>query len=322
MAREGSSLRTTDRWVFIAVLSMGCDPLDGGDEGSSSSADDIAIWSSEPDVGACVSGSLTPEYQQRIVGRLNQLRLLHELPLVTIGATDREATQEAALLAVANAELTHHPSTDAFCYSADAGQASADSLLFLTAGNQVGNIRDPDRFFVDWLLDVDVPSLGHRRWLLDPFLSEVTFGLVQGTPHVDFPYKPVVGAALDVVGGADVDLGWWPNDFVAYPYGLYPAEFVDDGWLFSFSVIADHTTRLGSVDKVSFEGASVEITDDAGGALGVRDIFGAYDLTGVPNALSFRVDGVKLGVSYDVKVAGVTVDGEPREYEYDFLLMP
>lgn len=317
-------MRTTDILPFLVlVLSTGCEQFENSDEDtSSSSSDDIVIWETEPNVGACASGSLTPQYQQRIVDRLNQIRLLHELPPVTVSTADPKPTQEAALLAVANAELTHGPAPNAFCYSPDAAQASAESLLFLTAGNQVGNIRDPDRFFVDWLLDVDVASLGHRRWLLDPFVSEVTFGLVQGTPHVDFPFKPVVGAALDVVGGPDVDLAWWPNDFVAYPYGLYPARFVDAGWLFSFSVIADHTKRLGSVDLVSFDAASVEITDETGSALSVHDIFGAYDLTGVPNVLSFRADGVELGVRYVVKVTGVTIDDQPRDYEYDFLLMP
>lgn len=314
----------TPRVLFLLLVPVlaGCDDLGLEDEGSSSSADDLAIFASEPDVAGCVPGALTPEYQERILGRVNQIRLHHELPTIRFATAEAPATQAAALMAVANAELTHSPSPSAFCYSEAAAESSSESLLFLSAGNQVGNVRDPDRFLADWLRDTDVGNLGHRRWLLDPFVSEMAFGFVQGKPHVEFPYDPVVGAALHVVDDTDVDLGWWPSNFVAYPFGIYPAGFVDKDWLFSFSVVADKTKRLGSVDRVSFDTASVKVTDPSGASLPVHGTQGAYDLTGLPNVLTWRVDGLNDGVKYTVKVSSVEVDDEPRDFEYELLLVP
>lgn len=315
------ALRTVVATALFALL--GCDTLNPTDAGSDQGVtDDLVLFSAAPDVGACVPGALTPEYQARVVRRINQLRRHHELPDVVISKDELAAAQEVALVAVANAKLTHSLPANAFCNSPEATKSSAESLLFLSAGNQVGNVRDPDRFLGDWLRDVDVPSLGHRRWLLDPFVSEVAFGFVQGKPKVDFPYQPVVGAALHVVDEKDVDLTWWASDFVAYPFGLYPAAFVDKSWLLSFSVVADRSQRLGSVDRVSFAKAEVKVTDEAGTAHAVADLRGAYDLTGVPNALSWRTEGLTNGVKYVVNVTGVTVDEQARDFEYWFLLMP
>lgn len=308
--------------LLVSLALLGCDELSPADEGTSGAEDEIALYSTPPDVGACAAGELTPEYQERIVRRVNQIRLLHELPPVAISQSQGPAAQAAALLAVANAELSHSPSPSAFCYSPEAAEASSESLLFLSAGNQVGNVRDPDRFLGDWLRDAEVASLGHRRWLLDPFVAEVAFGFVQGEPKVDFPYSPVVGAALHVVDDRDVDLSWWPSDFVAYPFGLYPAGFVDRDWLFSFSVVADKSQRLGSVSKVSFSAATVEVTTESDIALGVSGVSASYDLIGLPNVLTWRTDGVVNGERYTVHVGGVTVDGTVRDFEYEFLLVP
>lgn len=307
---------------FLVPVLAGCEELGLKDEGSSSSGDDLAIFATAPDVGACAPGALTSEYQKRILGRVNQIRLHHELPTIRFAKAEAPAAQAAALVAVANAKLSHSPSPSAFCYSDAAAESSSESLLFLSAGNQVGNVRDPDRFLADWLRDSDVWSLGHRRWLLDPFVSEMAFGFVQGKPHVDFPYQPVVGAALHVVDDADVDLSGWPSDFVAYPYGIYPAGFVDDDWLLSFSVVADKSKRLGSVERVSFATTSVTVGEASGAVLAVHDVQGAYDLTGLPNVLTWRVDGLTAGVPYTVRVSGVEVDQAPRDYEYEFLLVP
>jgi hypothetical protein len=300
----------------------GCDDLAPGDEGSSSNGGDgTPIFATEPDIASCTPGTLTDAYQEKIVDRLNEIRLLHQLPPVTIAESERAPAQEAALVIVANAQTSHGIGSDAFCYSSEAARSSSESLLFLSAGNQVGDIRNPDRFLADWLRDVNIPSLGHRRWLIDPFLAEVAFGFVSGKPRVAFPYSPAVGAALDIDDGEDVDLSFWVNDFVAYPHGLYPTGFFDKDWVLSFSVVADKTTRLGSVDRVNLDLASISVTNAAGAALPVTDIVSHYELMGVPNALTWRVTGLVDGEHYAVTITGITVDGEPKDYAYDFVLL-
>lgn len=312
-----------NRTILLSVIALfGCDELDPSDEGTASTANQTPLFATNPDVSTCTAGVLTDEYETSIVDRLNQIRLLHELPPVTIAEHELGPAQEAALVIVANATTSHGISSDAFCFTTEAARSSSESLLFLSAGNQVGNVHDPDRFLADWLRDAGIPSLGHRRWLIDPFLSEVAFGFVQGEPRVSFQFSPVVGAALDIDDENEIDLSWWVNDFVAYPYGVYPSSFFDKSWVLSFSVIADKTTRLGSVDRVGLDSASVTVADASGAALAVTDVASHYELMGVPNALTWRVSGLKDGDRYDVHVAGVTVDGESREYEYDFVLMP
>lgn len=300
----------------------GCDELGSGDESSSGTGTDTPIFATPPDVATCTPGTLTDAYETSIVERVNEIRLLHELPPVNITSSELGPTQEAALVIVANATLSHSIGSDAFCYTSEAARSSSESLLFMSAGNQVGNVHDPDRFLADWLRDVDVPSLGHRRWLLDPFVSEVAFGFVQGDPKVSFSYSPVVGAALDIDDAQEVDLSWWANDFVAYPYGVYPSSFFDKSWVFSFSVVADKTQRLGSVDRVSFDSVAVTLTDESGTALVVSEVQGHYEIMGVPNALTWRANGLSDGTRYDVRVAGVLVDGSARDYAYDFVLIP
>jgi hypothetical protein len=309
--------------VLFSVMALtGCDELDPSSDTSSSTANQTPIFATEPDIASCTPGKLTDAYQANIVRRLNEIRLLHELPPVKIAEAELAPTQEAALVIVANATTSHGIGSDAFCYTSEAARSSSESLLFLSAGNQVGDIHNPDRFFADWLRDVNIPSLGHRRWLIDPFLSEVAFGFVSGDPRVSFQFSPVVGAALDIDDEQEVDLSWWVNDFVAYPYGVYPSSFFDKDWVMSFSVIADKKTRLGSVDRVDLDGAKVTVTDASGTQLAVTDLAPHYELMGVPNALTWRVAGLADGAEYEVRVSGVIVDGMATDYEYGFVLVP
>jgi uncharacterized protein YkwD len=305
----------------LCVLT-GCSSLDPSTDSSKSTGRQAPLFETPPDVASCTPGTLTQAYQQSIIDRLNQIRLLHQLPLVELAPDAAAPAQQAALAIVANAQITHALPPSAFCYTDDAAQSSSESLLLITAGNQVGDVHDPDRFLGDWLRDTGEPNLGHRRWMLDPFLAEVAFGFVQGKPQVSFPYEPVVGAVLDVVDQKEVDLGWSVTDFVAYPFGLYPAQLVDKSAVLSFSVIADKSTRLGSVDRVSFQNATVNVTDAEGSPLVVAGVQAHYELMGVPNALTWRVDGLTDGTRYSVSVEGVTIDDAPRDYEYEFLLMP
>jgi hypothetical protein len=314
--------RSSIRLLATLVLSCGCEALDPSDESSAKTVDAPPLFATAPDVASCSPGSLSDAYQERIIERVNQIRLLHELPPVSIADAELGPTQEAALVIVANATLSHGIGSDSFCYTSEAARSSSESLLFMSAGNEVGNVADPDRFLVDWLRDIDIPSLGHRRWLLDPFVSEVAFGFVQGDPTVSFPYSPVAGAALDIQDLNDVDLSWWANDFVAYPFGVYPASFFEKDWALSFSLIADKTQRLASVDRVSLDAVAVTVTDPSGNALVVTDVQSHYDLIGVPNALTWRVAGLEDGARYVVRISGVTIDGVAKDYEYEFVLVP
>lgn len=310
-------------WHIISCVALlwGCDQL-GGDSGSGSGpqkgAGGIAgIYEIEPNVPDCEPGQLTLEYQKRVVRRLNEIRALHQLPAVAITEAESPPAQEAALAIVANARINHGMTPDWLCYTEDGNRSSIESLLLISAGNEVGDPQDPDRVLGAWLADVGESTLGHRRWMLDPFLAQVSYGMVLGEAQVEFPYSPVIGATLDVVDGQEVDRSEVP-DFVAYPHGLYPAHLVDlENAFLSFTVIADKTDRLENNELVDFTNAQITVKsgDDVKTVLDQR-WYG--DIIGVPNVMMWRVEGLRHNQKYEVEITNVLVNEETKEYTYDF----
>jgi hypothetical protein len=111
--------------------------------------------------------------------------------------------------------------------------------------------------------------------------------------------------------------------FVAYPYGDYPARYFDPAALFSFSVVADATTRGGANASVDFSRATIAVTVRSGGAaLAVSKIH--YDNIGygLPNNLQFAVAGMQNNVAYDVTIAQVAVRGVATSYTYPVRIVP
>lgn len=232
------------RWFAIALvldvaavtLAAGCDTLKDELEGDD---DDVpgggsgrvpSLYAAAPDVAACVPGQLSAEAQNNVIAYWNGIRARHGLPAVEASPADAPRMQAAALIRLANAGSgsydVHHPTTAQACHSADGAKAAAEANLFLSAGNQVGVIGDPARYIDEWLIDKGVGNLGHRRFLLDPFLKKTAFGLVDGTPHMPLPFSPVVAAALQVVHPEENTIA--PTlEFVAYPFGAYPAKQFD-----------------------------------------------------------------------------------------------
>jgi hypothetical protein len=265
------------------------------------------------------AGALRESEREAVLTEVNCVRALHGLPAVDYApAYDNEVTA-ASLIISANAEMSHFPSEDLHFYSDAGADGSASSNLYIHYYPVQDEVSPSQSQIRGWLIDEAVPSLGHRRWILDPFLPAISYGRVDGPPAVGSEWQAIGGSALKVIFDEDavLDPSLAPS-FIAYPQGTYPSELVAVDWYWSFSVLADPTDRWGN-DEVDFSAATVEVTGD-GGPLGVTDVSYDNDGFGLPNNLQWRVTGAEVGQSYDVSVQNVVVNGESRSYAYEVLV--
>lgn len=285
------------------------------------SSDIAALYDVLPDVDGCRAGKLKQSVVLAQLASLNQLRALHGLPAVTYSPNDENDEQESALMQGANQALSHTPPTTWKCYTQAGYNGSSTSNLALSYGPAL-RVRTDESYLAGWMSEVDnvtADSVGHRRWLLDPFLGTVSYGRVVGTTAGSF--GRVDGAALRVFSqtGTKAPTGTLPAYF-AYPQGDYPVKFWEDGALLSFSVIASQTSSAAS-RSVNFSGASVTVRERGGSALTVSKVTFDNQGYGLPNNIQFAAAGLKHGVTYDVTVSGVTGQGTQPSYGYSFRIV-
>lgn len=256
-----------------------------------------------------------------MLDKLNEIRARHGLPAVTYNATDNSAAAQAALYMVANATLTTTPSVGGHCYTSDAARLAGSSDLVLGAPLSLGgNTQDipSTQMIVSFLINAGPGTLGQRRLLLNPFLGSTTFGRVDGL-SIDSS-TPLVAGVLKVIGNDVADVSAMTNDFVAYPYGIYPnAEFSKTGYL-SFSAIANKTdASANGAAQVSFSAATITVST-GGTFLSATNAAADYSGEGLPNSLQWKVSGLQSNVAYTVQISNVIVNGVTRQYTYSFTL--
>jgi uncharacterized protein YkwD len=280
-----------------------------------------AMYSVQPDIASCQPGQLSRATTDSVLASLNSIRALHKLPAVTYSSSDEAAAQASALMQVANDALSHTPPTSWRCYSALGSTGSATSNLYGGYGSGLGLLSD-DAVLSGWLTETNnlvVDSVGHRRWLLHPFLGSVAYGRVAGPSPTRTRGD---AAALKVFSnaGSGVAAGALPP-YVAYPFGDYPARYFDTSALLSFSVIANSSPSSAANRQVSFASAAVTVRQRGGGTLSVSKQSHDNDGYGLPNNLQFAVAGLQSGVFYDVTIDGVVVNGARTSYSYFFRIV-
>ncbi|GAA5168216.1 hypothetical protein GCM10025770_27870 [Viridibacterium curvum] len=226
---------------------------------------------------------------------------------------------EAAMYMVANKALTHSPSSGGLCYTANAASLAGSSNLHLswTSGSTTQNIASSDAI-VGYLIDDNVSSLGHRRWVLYPFLATTTYGRVDGQPSGTS--NKYMSSVLKVIGGAASSVSM-SNDFVAYPYGNYPASEFSTSWFLSFSVVASKTNaNANGSGQVSFAGATITVARPDNTTLTISEQSADYAGYGLANNLQWKVSGLTTGVTYTVTISNVVVNGSTRSFSYNFTL--
>lgn len=280
-----------------------------------------AAFSTQPDIPNCRAGTLNSSVAANVVTMLNQIRALHRLPAITLSSSDNPASMEAALMMAANGQLSHTPPTSWKCYTALGAAGANQSNLYGALPFANLNYGSDESLLAGWLTEIDnisVDSVGHRRWLLNPFLVTIGYGRVAGTLADG---RRSDAAALKVINNAGQNVV--PTSlppFVAYPYGDYPAKYFDTRSVLSFTVVTDGSSAFGANRSVDFSRATVTVTGP-GGAMTVSSVAYDNDGYGVANNIQWKVAGLQVGTSYSVAINGVVVRGASTNYSYTFRIL-
>lgn len=275
-----------------------------------------SLFADEPDVQACDEGAITDLAKQRGVMYINFIRALIGLPPVMYDYNSDDMVQKAALIMAANSDLSHYPPEDWHCYTEAGADGAEISNLGIDLRNQEINAT-PEFFMGLYADDWKVNSLGHRRWVLDPFLKEVAIGLVEGEP-ITGDFSHAAGNAVRVVGGPMANIDDLELPFIAYPRGVFPSELFTNDWFLSFSVLVDPNSRYGANEQVDY--SSVEITvveNESDLSMTVTDIAVDHTAFGIPNSLQWKVTDLRSNRTYTVTISNVGVNGESRDYSYE-----
>ena len=263
-------------------------------------------WGYTGDVDNCVAGTTSQQFRDSVFQRLNWYRQLAGLGTVEEDTHSSAGAQQAALIMLANDELSHSPPRHWSCYSSTGRDYAASNLGLGVAGlaGIDGYMQDPG--------DQNT-AVGHRRWILYPQTLEMGTGNVRR-------------------GGREAN-ALWPRDantsssrpgvrerrgFVAWPpSGFVPPQTVWGRWSFSLAG-ADLST------------ASVAMSDDDGPVR--AEVIHRPRAAAPENAVVWAVAGVTssdpLPVPsgpdhcYTVTVTGVRLHGVTQApYEYSTCLL-
>ncbi len=222
----------------------------------------------------------------------------------------------AALVFAANGSLSHYPGSWWRCFTEDAATGARLSNIFGGLASERLIFVSMDEMVTGWMTDVrhmNPGSIGHRRWLLDPFLATISFGRVAGILPDG---RRTDGAAMRIIGSNRVVPEPIEGGFIAWPFGDYPARFWDPRALLSFAVLVDLRDKTAS-EQVDYAQAQVSVRQKGGAALEVGRVSFDNNAYGLPNSLQFAAEGLQPGVTYDVAIRNVGVQGRSRDFAYE-----
>lgn len=269
------------------------------------------LYASRPNVNACRPGSLSQRAKDRALTAHNRIRALHGLAPVKYSTLYDRSVQEAALIQAANGYPGHYPSSSSRCYTTIGAEGSRHSNLSASTWNGRGRDDDPAKEMIEWTNDAFnralVAAAGHRRWVLDPFTTYMSYGQVDG--HAvqrtkDFDLEPSMTSFITV-------------DYVAFPYRTYPAVFMEDDPPWSFSVVENKTDRWKNKHPY-FQLATVTVTRVSDGTrMPVGKLYMDTKGYGIPNFLSWQVKGWEYDTPYQITIRNVAMQTKRlRSYSY------
>ncbi|WEK43486.1 MAG: CAP domain-containing protein [Candidatus Sphingomonas colombiensis] len=271
-----------------------------------------ALYDVQPDATACTSGTLKASVKQDFLNKLNGIRALHNLPAVTYSSDEDSQEEDASLMMAVAKQLSHTPDASWRCYSTSGATAAGSSNLVGGWGTGLP-FHTEDDYLGLWLTEGGSADIGHRRWILSPFLGKTSYGRVAVVLSDGSRASAASMRVFKFNNDPPVPSGVPP--FVAYPYGDYPQRYFGLTNYLSFSAIAN-TTSSWANQSVSFASAAITVTGPSG-PMTVTDISVDNQGYGVPNSLQWRVTGLQAGVSYTVRITGVS--GTPQSsYSYSF----
>ncbi|MCG5256180.1 MULTISPECIES: CAP domain-containing protein [Acinetobacter calcoaceticus/baumannii complex] len=273
--------------------------------------------SDAPNINNCYAGKLSAKFRNEFLNEINKARTLHGLPSITYDYAREDEMMQTALILAANNILTHYPEPNTDCYS-DIGAVGAKTSSLEMGVRQNKYDYSPAESITNMVhdkLNLFAGDVGHRLWMLNPFLQKSAYGSVNAPSFKDTRFPYVVGTSYKVVYPFN-HATTAPLGVIAYPYHNYPAKYYMPGSILSISILTDQKNFFAN-RNVDYAKATVVVTERSSGVKQkISNI--RYENIGVPNHIQFSFDDLKLNVIYDVKLSNVLVNGQPKEYSYWF----
>jgi uncharacterized protein YkwD len=263
-----------------------CVAIDPGDPAARTQQQMCARWTADRQWTAttvwtagqnqCDPGVLSSEAIADGVACINLYRFLTGLSPLQDDAGANHTAQLCSVIQNAQGYLSHQVDASAPCYTAEGAQGAASSNLALG----VWSPADAVDLFIS---DGGVPSLGHRRWVLNPSYGPAGIGFAGNASCL---------GVFSWGNTSDVEFVAWPNQ------GFTPVEVIPPTW--SFSPIA---YGFGASPAVTVRRASDQV-DLAVTASVLPSGYG-------PDTVGFTPAGwwAAAGETYEITVTGLGGSG-------------
>jgi hypothetical protein len=303
--------------LLLAIIVYSCNETTGPACNTKLPADIAQLYDCGPDADNCFEGTLKSSEKIKVMAKLNLIRSLHGLQEISYNPDDEKYVQEAAMLTCANEVMNHQPTNNSKCFTQDAYKGCDESNLWLGSASQVYGWLS-ENMIIDWLIDDKVETLGHRRWLLNPFMRNASYGRVD---KVLSNGKHFTAGVLKVFDR----LVYWPPfvsdiQYVAYPQGDYPSYAFKLDWFLSFSLVADKDTFWNN-KNVDYSNSSIQMTDESGNPVTVNAVSYNTDGFGLPNIIQWKAVGLQPSMRYNVTIKKVKYNNFENDYSYWFKLV-
>ena len=271
------------------------------------------------DLNACQAGRPSEAERQLFINTLNEIRALHNLPKVRYDQAYEDQMMQASMLLAVNEKTSHYPDRTWRCFSDIGYQGTSTSNLNFVQAYQPLASYGADSHVINWLIEKNSVSIGHRRHLLSPFLSKTAYGEVSNTEAKSV--ATILGAAMKVVYpyASQTLSTTMPKGVIAYPYHAYPKKFFAKTEPLSLSILVNPQNTYAN-NTVDFSQAKLTVTRrDNQQSQTISNI--QYDNISyglVANNLQFHFSAMEYNVIYDVNVQNVLVDGKAEDYTYWF----
>ena len=275
---------------------------------------DEELYAELPDLETCFAGRLTQAAKNRALEAANQIRALHGLTPVLYSTAYSQHVQEAALIQAVNGYPGHQVDPSADCYTTEGAEGSRPNNLSGYTNGYLAN-QDPAQDMVGWTNDARnrslVSSVGHRRWVLNPFAAYFAYGQVYG-----YAAQKVARYDLEPAHAVRAEV-----DFVALPYEIYPAPLVEGDPPWSISVIEYPDAAWKNIFDY-FQDATITVTRvEDGVELPVTNRHTDTQDFGLPNILTWKVQHWQYDTLYEVEIEDVvSSDGGRTDYSYSVFI--
>jgi hypothetical protein len=276
-----------------------------------------------PDVTNCKAGVLKQSEMDKALSTVNRIRSLHKLKPVTYEKSTQSASMEGCLNIVASGQSGHVDDPSSACYTPGGGHARKASNLFAGGSSQPMSYYSDD-ILIGWMIDdknadqANEYKVGHRRALINPFLTRFSFGRAEGYTKSGSGY--MVASNFHYQDYTDGNANDMPIDFIAFPYENYPIDYINKAFYLSFNAVIDKN-NLGNNQNVDYGSTTVTMTTEDGTPVSVNSVkndnegWGSYF-----NNLSWKADGLQNEVKYLVEIKNVKFNNSSKDYSYWFRL--